>query len=119
MFLLDEHVPPAVGNAVAGREPAITVLGVGIDPSSPPTGTLDPDLLAFAEAERLAVVTFDKTTMPGHAARHVAGGRHTWGVFVFPDGNDLSAGRVAAELELVWGASEADEWIDRVEFLPY
>ncbi len=30
--------------------------------------------------------------MTGHVTDHLSAGRHTWGVFIFPNGNELSAG---------------------------
>lgn len=117
--LLDEHIDPAVLGAVHGIEPAIRVVLVGWDADAPPKQTPDSELLVFAEREQMAVVTFDKTTMPGHVADHLAAGRHTRGVFIFPKGNDLSPGRVAEELVLIWATSERDEWTDRIEYLPY
>jgi len=117
-FLLDEHVPVAVGNAVLGLRPAAVVRVVGTHPDVPPKRTPDPVLLNFAEDEGYAVVTFDKDTMPGHAAAHVTAGRHTRGVFVFPNGNNLNAGLIASELVMIWEASEAEEWTDETVFLP-
>jgi hypothetical protein len=117
-FLVDEGVPAAVANAVLALEPAVRLRVVGTSPDVPPKGTPDPALLVFAEDEGFAIVTFDKDTMPGHAADHTAAGRYTSGVFVFPRGNDLSAGRVADELVMIWGASAADEWTDLTVFLP-
>ena len=117
-FLLDEHVPVAAGNAVLGLQPEVRLRIVGTHPDVPPKRTPDPDLLIFAETEGYALVTFDKDTMPGHAAAHTAAGRHTRGVFVFPNGNHLSAGRIAHELVTIWGASEAEEWADETVFLP-
>jgi hypothetical protein len=95
------------------------MIHVGIDPAAPPKGTPDSELLKFAEDNGLALVTFDKETMPLHVADHIATGRHTRGVFIFPNGNALSAGRIAEELILVWATSESEEWTDRIEFLPY
>lgn len=118
-FLLDENVPVSVADAARQTEPLMTVRHAGHDPDTPAGGTLDPEVLIFAEANGYALVTFDKTSMPRHLAAHHAAGRHTWGVFIFPNGNYLSAGRIAAELQLVWGASDADEWIDQVVNLPY
>jgi hypothetical protein len=118
-FLLDENIPAAVARALRQAEPLMTVRYAGHDPDCPPKKTPDPQLLIFAEENGYALVTFDINTMPGHVVDHLAGGRHTRGVFIFPTGNSLSAGRVAQELLTVWGASVADEWIDRIEFLPY
>jgi len=118
-FLFDEQIPDAVCDALDRIEPAIVFLRVedGID--TPPTGTSDPDLLLFAEREHLAIVSFDKRTMTLHADNHMRQGNQTWGVFIFPNGNHLSAGTIAEALVLIWAASSAEEWINRVEFLPY
>ena len=118
-YLLDEHIDPAVLETVSRIEPAIRIRLVGWDADAPPKRTSDPDLLAFAEKEQMAIVTFDKTTMPGHTANHLAAGHHTWGVFIFANGNNLGPGRIAEELVLVWATSQQDEWVDRIEFLPY
>ena len=118
-YLLDEQIPAPVREALTAAEPAIDFRQVGVSPDAPPKGTLDPDALLFAEQEGFALVTFDKRTMPGHAADHLAAGHHTCGVFLFPNGNYLSAGRVAEELVLVWATSQQDEWVDRIEKLPY
>ncbi len=118
-YLLDEDVPAAVGQALAGIEPALRFWQVGVGAAAPPKQTPDPEVLVFAEGNGLAVVTFDKRTMPGHAAAHTAAGSRTRGVFVFPDGHALSAGRIAEELVLIWATSAAEEWADLVTFLPF
>lgn len=118
-FLLDENIPGPVIQAVRQVEPLMTARFSGHESGLPPKGTLDPALLIFAEENGYALVTFDINTMPRHVEDHLAAGRHTWGVFVFPNGHHLSAGVIARELQTVWGASVADEWIDRLEFLPY
>ena len=117
-FLLDENIPPSVAEAIRHGEPLISILHSGHDADAPHGGTLDPDILVFAEENRLALVTFDKRTMPVHEAAHLDAGWQTWGVFLFPNGNLLSPGRIAFELRMIWGASDADEWIDRLVYLP-
>lgn len=118
-FLLDEHVPLAVRNAVRAIQPPIRVRLIGVDADVPAKRAPDPAVLEFAEDNGYAVVTFDKETMPVHEQAHLAAGRHTWGVFLFPNGRRLSAGRIADELVLIWGTSHRDEWVDRFEFLPF
>jgi hypothetical protein len=116
-FLLDEHLSPTVQNAIRGVEPNIKVRLIGVDTDVPPKGTLDPEVLMFAEANRFTLVTFDKRTMPGHVSVHNISGRHTWGVLIFPNGRKLSPGFIAKELIMVWGTSQPDDWIDRIENL--
>ena len=117
--LLDEHMPSFVGDAMIELEPSVNVVQVGVDPVAPPKGTLDPDVLKYAEANGLALVTFDKNTMIDDMYRHLENGRHTWGMFLFPNGNQLGAGIVADSLIFIWAATEAEEWIDKLEYLPY
>ena len=70
-FLLDEHMPLALVNAVLGAEPSVDLICVG-QPGAPPKQAPDPELLEVAEREQRAIVTLDKKTMPGHAAAHTA-----------------------------------------------
>lgn len=118
-FLLDEHMPGYVGDAMIELEPSVDVVQVGVDPATPPKGTLDTDVLKYAEANGLALVTFDKNTMIDDMYGHLEAGGHTWGVFLFPNGNQLSAGVIADSLIFIWAATEAEEWIDKLEYLPY
>ena len=116
-FLVDEHVPTALINAVIGDEPSIVIMRVG-QPGMPPKRTPDPQLLEFAEANRMAIFTFDRSTMAVHADAHVGAGRHTFGVFIWT--NKMVGVKAAAEeLVLLWSASEAEEWIDQVVYLPF
>lgn len=114
-FLLDEHLPKSHVNAVKQFDPTIDILRVG-GPNAPPLGTADPDLLIFCEAEQRALVTDNRSTMPGHEVDHFALGHHHWGVFEVRNGT--SFGSLTRELQLLWGASEADEWIDRRVWIP-
>ncbi len=81
----------------------------------PPTQTTDPDLLRFAEAGGLALLTNDVSTMPLHARDHLAAGGHTWGVFLIMT---ISWSELIDNLLTMWGASEAEEWRDQIVFLP-
>lgn len=55
--------------------------------------------------------------MPGHIATHLDSGRHHWGVLKTRR-KDLSIGAVTAELILIWAASEAEEYVDREDWIP-
>ena len=116
-FLIDEHVPVALINAVVREEPSIVIMQVG-QPGMPPKKTPDPQLLEFAERNRMAIFTFDKSTMAVHATAHTASGRHTFGVFIWTD--EMVGIRAAAdEIVLLWSASDAEEWIDETRYLPF
>lgn len=44
-------------------------------------------------------------------------GKHTWGVILLRP--RFSVGRFVEELMLVWFATTAEEWFDRVDVIPY
>lgn len=115
-FLLDEHMPRRLVIALKRHEPAIDVLHIG-DEGAPPNSTPDSDILIYCEEERRMLVTNNRSTMPDHAADHFAAGRHHWGILETKD--DMSLAQLIEQMLMFWGASEAEEWVDRVEYLPY
>lgn len=78
-------------------------------------GLADPDVLATAAAEERLLVTHDQRTMPRHFSRFVAT-RRSAGLLVVPQ--FLSLGAVVEDLLLINAATEAEEWINRLGFLP-
>ena len=54
--------------------------------------------------------------MPVHLRAHLAAGRHIPGILMLNPG--MSIGEVIDELELVWDASDAEEYADRISYLP-
>jgi|SRR6266851_4691135 len=114
-FLFDENVPEALADALIRQEPAIEIVCVG-DETAPAKGTRDLDLLKAVEAGKWALLTLDKRTMVVHANDHLALGNHTWGVFILRQG--LSVSRYVEALVEIWACSQAEEWQDRIEWLP-
>jgi len=78
-------------------------------------GLPDPEVLAIASAEGRILVSHDQSTMPDHFARFVRT-RECPGVFIVPQHLSLSA--AVDELLLIWFASEPDEWVNRICYLP-
>src|SRR5262249_44271906 len=115
-FLCDEHVPKGLQNAVTKLDSTINILLVG-QAGGPAKTTTDPELLVWAESNHQALLTCDKSTLPGHLDAHVAAGKHTWGVFELRDG--FSLGRLAQEILLLWSASSAEEWQVCYIFIPF
>lgn len=114
-FLLDENLPPRLGVAVKRLNLNIDILRVG-DPGAPILGTLDPDVLHYLELSQRLLVTDNRKSMPEHLAAHWAGGGRIWGLFwVRPQ---TPIGQLAQELMLIWETSEAEEWIDVVDWIP-
>ena len=53
--------------------------------------------------------------MPGHF-RHFISDQRSSGVLIVPQSFEIH--QAADELSLIWEASDAEEWINRIEFLP-
>jgi hypothetical protein len=80
-----------------------------------PLGSLDPHVLLWAEREGRILISRDERTLPRHLADHLAGGRHSPGIFL------MRAAPLADVLEFLTCAayaSEPAEWEDRVTFIP-
>jgi hypothetical protein len=115
-FLLDENLSKRIKAAVLQLNWEIDIACVG-EPDAPPLGTLDPDILLYVESEQRLLVTDNRKSMPAHLESHWQEGRHTWGLFwVRPK---TQFGQVAETLFLVWEASEAEEYIDKLNWIPF
>ncbi|NJM73738.1 MAG: DUF5615 family PIN-like protein [Scytonema sp. RU_4_4] len=115
-FLLDENLPPRLKVAVLRLNPGIDILRVG-EPDAPQLGTPDPDVLLYLERSQRLLVTDNRASMPAHMEAHWAAGGKIWGLFwVRPR---IPLGQLAQELLLVWETTEAEEWIDRLEWIPF
>lgn len=98
--------------AVIRREPAVdfqTAAAAGL------AHRQDPDVLAMAANDGRLLVTHDQKTMPDHFATFIAS-QSSPGVLVVPQHLPISI--VADDLLLLWGATEAEEWINRICYLP-
>lgn len=74
----------------------------------------DYEVLSVASKLVRVLVTHDQTTMPTHFANFI----HTEqcaGVLIVPH---LPANLVVKELILIWLATEAEEWLNRIAYLP-
>lgn len=78
-------------------------------------GLDDPAVLGAAAAEGRILVTHDKSTMPAHFAEFILA-RESPGVFVVRRG--LKLAEIAEELVMIWEASEAEEWVNRIAYVP-
>lgn len=115
-ILCDEDIRRELLAAVGGKEPGLEILAVG-QPDAPPKETKDPELLLWAEQQGYTLLTRDKRTMPLHVANHLAAGHHTWGVFII--NQDRSWKDILENLILIWSASQAEDWQDRIEWIPW
>ncbi len=115
-FLIDEDLPPRLKIALLRENAWIDILRVG-DESAPPLGTQDPDILRYTAAEGRLLITNNRKTMAVHAAELLNLGVQHWGVLRRRP--YASMGQMIETLHLLWGASEAEEWIGRMEWIPF
>ncbi len=111
-FQADSDLNQLILLAMVRREPAIdfqTAVAAGL------TQLRDREVLAIAARERRVLVTHDQKTMPRHFADFITTETST-GLLVIPQ--HLSVAAAAEDLLLIWSATEADEWINRICFLP-
>ncbi len=98
--------------AAIRREPAIEFQSAS---AAGLFGLKDPEVLTRASRESRLLVTHDQRTMPRHFADFTA--RHkSFGVLVVPQHLPVTA--VVDDLLLIWDATEAEEWLNRICFLP-
>ena len=111
-FQADADLNQIIVSAVVRRVPAIdfrTATAAGL------AGLKDLDVLAAAAREGRILVTHDQATMPRHFGEFVRSQRSP-GLIVVPQ--HLPVGEVADDLILIWTATEAEEWTNRIAFLP-
>jgi hypothetical protein len=111
-FQADADFNVIVLSALVRREPAIdfqTALAAGL------TGLPDPEVLNIAAREGRVLVTHDHKTMPRHFGDFIAK-QTSPGLLIVPQ--HVPPAVAVEELLLVWGATEAEEWINRVCYLP-
>ena len=89
---------------------AVTAREAGLDRQS------DPEILAWAAAQRRIVATHDRNTMPRHAYDRVRDAEPMAGVFVVS--REMPVGSAIAELQILLECSHEGEWDGLVVFLP-
>ena len=115
-FLLDENLSKQIKFAVLRRNPSVDILGVG-DQNAPSFGTLDPEILLYVEQSQRLLITDNRKSMPGHLEAHWSNKRIIWGLlWVRPK---TSIGELTESIYLLWEASEAQEWINVVDWIPF
>jgi hypothetical protein len=77
----------------------------------------DLDVLALAAQRQRVLVSHDVGTMPAHFQAFRNAGKRSSGVFMIHQ--TLDVGTAIEELLLIWIASEASEWDNRLEWLPF
>ena len=112
LFLADYDFNGEIVDGLRRREPTVDLKSgseAGLE------GIADPEVLGKAADEGRVLITHDHRTMPRHFGEFVSR-RQSPGVFIIPQ--QISIGAAIEELLLIWSASEAEEWVNRVLYLP-
>jgi hypothetical protein len=78
-------------------------------------GLGDAEVLAEAAGAGRLLVSHDESTMPAHFATFI-GSQESAGLIIVSQ--ELAPNTAVEELLLIWAASSAEEWINRVAYLP-
>src|SRR5580692_5250703 len=112
-FLADASLRDAIVSGCLRREPAIDFLSAN---DANLEGVPDPEVLALAAAEARILVTSDFKTMPRHFGEFLQTGGDSAGVFLVKQHTPVT--HVIEALLLVWAASNAEEWKNRILEIP-
>ena len=114
-FLADHDFNEAVLEGVLRVEPSVQItrlreVGLG--------GATDVAVLAWAAQRDLIVLSHDVNTMSGDAMERIHRGQPITGLLLVRQ-QPLALRGIIDNLVLIWSASEAEEWHDKVSFLPF
>ena len=113
-LLVDQNFDHDILRELIRRVPqidAVTAFEIGMSEAT------DPELLTWAAQNGRVIVTFDRRTMPIHAADLMSEGENIAGVFVVL--RRLPLHQVIEDLELMITCSENDEWVNVIRYLPF
>lgn len=112
-FLFDEDLHNGILRGLRRRSPEMTILRV--QDTTVATAS-DTDVLAFAAAMGLIVVTHDSNTMTLHAKKRVEAGMPMPGLIVIRQ--SIPIGKAIDDLLLVAEVLQESEWQGQIHFLP-
>lgn len=111
-YQADADLNQVIVTGVLRREPLIdfqTAFAAGLE------GLKDQEVLSVAAQQKRILITHDRKTMPSEFAQFVISGEST-GVLIVS--RKLLFETVIEELVLIWSASSAEEWVNRIAKLP-
>jgi hypothetical protein len=86
------------------------------DPPDLPLGTIDPDVLLWAQREGRIFVSLDKSTLPGHLAQHLQSGHRSPGILIISRSSTIA--EVVEYLKLAAYAASPAEYEDGITYIP-
>ena len=114
-FLIDENISPEYRTQLLRHEPSLTVLVIG-DEGAPARSTLDPDILEWCEQNQFSLITNNRESMPQHLSDYRKKRSHVPAIFTI--NLAVPMGKIIEELLLIAGASDEDEYINEIKYLP-
>ena len=114
-YLLDENIDRVIFDQLHKYEPSMEIHFVG-EQGFPPLCSSDPEILKWLEKAGYILITANRKTMPTHFSNHIKAKRHLHGIFVVT--KRLSHIEIVEELLFIWGATEMEEFIDSIIYLP-
>jgi hypothetical protein len=78
-------------------------------------GLKDPEVLRISADSGRVLVSQDRGTMPGHFVRY-ANNEQSPGVILLREAIPIAT--AIEELALIWNASDAEEWVNRLIWIP-
>ena len=111
-YQADADLDQAIVTDVLRREPTIdfqTAFAAGLE------GVKDPEVLAIAAKQERILVSHDRRTMPLEFAEFIISNQSS-GIIIVSRKSPTEI--VIEELLLIWAASSAEEWVDRIAKLP-
>lgn len=78
-------------------------------------GISDPEILTLTARSGRMLVSHDRKTMPRHFAHFIT---HSPSPGLIVVGQHLEIGSAIEDLLLIWAASEAEEWVGKIGFVP-
>ena len=112
-LLFDEDVDHRILRGLRRAQSQVdvrTVTDVGVGARS------DAEVLALAAAQERLLVSQDVNTMTAEHSEFVRAGNRSAGIVFVP--RDISIGDAVRDLVLICEASTAEEWVNRIDFLP-
>jgi hypothetical protein len=111
-FQADADFNQIVVSAIARQHPEIdfqTATAAGL------AGLKDADVLALARRDSRVLITHDHSTMPRHFGEFIRVSASP-GLIVVPQ--SLPIREVVDALILIWAATQPEEWVNRLAYLP-
>ena len=112
-FLADADLNEGIVAGCLRREPTMDFLSAN---EANLEGVPDPEVLALATEQGRILVSHDFQTMPRHFGDFLQTRGSSPGVLLVPQ--YLPIGATIEELLLIWGASDGEEWENRILRIP-